>query len=176
MREFLEGLNLDNSVTDLIMGKYGENVNSLKTKLKEAEDKVKDLEAKTKEIPDVEKIKKEQFDAGKQEGSKELETYKKSVALKKALGDSKARDVKILEGLINKDNLIYKENGEEYEIDGLNTQLEDLKKSHGYLFDIEEKKEKEQERISTGDNHSNNAATANNNLSLTEALKEKLEK
>lgn len=173
MREFLEGLNLDKSTTDLIMGQYGENINSLKTKLKEAEDKVKDLEAKTKEIPDVEKIKKEQFDAGKQEGSKELETYKKSVALKKALGDSKARDVKILEGLINKDNLVYKENGEEYEIDGLNTQLEDLKKSHEYLFDIEEKKEKEQERISTGEGHEKEVDPTGFNFGFTHIHEDK---
>jgi len=30
MREFLEGLNLDKSTVDLIMGQYGENVNNLK--------------------------------------------------------------------------------------------------------------------------------------------------
>jgi len=173
MREFLEGLNLDKSTVDLIMGQYGENVNNLKSKLKEAEEKVKDLEIKSKEVLDIEKLKKEQFDAGKAEGCKELETYKKSVALKKALGDSKAKDVKILEGLINKDNLVYKEKEDEYEIDGLNTQLEDLKKSHEYLFDIEEKKEKEQERISTGEWHEKEVDPAGFNFGFTHIHEDK---
>ena len=97
-RSFLEGLfkdlEVDDSVKktiiDNIMDENGNDVNAEKAKTETAKNEVKvkegvieSLNTKSKELGDidVEQIKKEQFDLGKAEGSKEVEDFKKTNVL-----------------------------------------------------------------------------------------------
>lgn len=130
MREFLKGLGLEADTINSIMAEYGKNF----SKLREDRDSLKE-KLKESEGIDLEAIKKEQFDLGKSEANKELETFKKSIALERALANSKAKDTKLLEKLIDSDKLQYDEDNGEFKITGLEEQLKSIKETHSYLFE-----------------------------------------
>ena len=165
-------------VMDKIMSKNGEDIEkhnvevaTLKNEIKTKEGVISNLNEKIKENADIdiEQIKKEQFDLGKEEGNKEVETFKKSIALKEALKGTKAKDTELLLKLISNDKLSYEEKDGNYVVTGLDNQIAEIKKTHDYLFEKEQPKE---QRISVGDNHfsSNND---NKVESLVGAIKEK---
>lgn len=174
MRDVLDEIEtLSKEDKQKIMTEYGKSISTYKDKNKTLEDENKLLKEKVNKAPDLEQIKKEQFDLGKAEGNKELDEYKKSIALKEALGNTKAKDKTLLSKLIDNDKISYELKDEKYEVKGLSEQIEDIKKSHDYLFESE-KESKKEERFSTGESHQNSANT-NTTMSLNEALKEIIE-
>lgn len=167
MREFLKGLGLETSTINAIMAEYGKNF----SKLREERDSLKEKVKENKDI-DIEAIKKEQFDLGKEEGSKELETFKKTIALERALASSKAKDTKLLEKLIDNEKLEYEDKDGDYTITGLEDQLKTIKGTHSYLF---EDNTSNNAGISLGGTH-NSATPSDSASTLSEALHQKYDK
>ena len=154
MREFLKGLDLDAETINTIMAEYGKNFTELKEERDKLKDENKSLKSEIEESKkvDIEAIKKEQFDLGKEEGTKELETFKKSIALKDALKNTKAKDINLLSKLIDNEKINYEEKDGKFEITGLDDQITEIKKSHDYLFEVEKAQEPTQ-RVNVGDGH-----------------------
>lgn len=154
MREFLKGLDLDTETINTIMAEYGKNFTELKEERDKLKDENKSLKSEVEESKkiDIEAIKKEQFDLGKEEGTKEVETFKKSIALKEALKSTKAKDIDLLSKMIDSEKINYEEKDGKYEITGLDDQITEIKKSHDYLFEVEKVQEPTQ-RVNVGDGH-----------------------
>ena len=154
MREFLKGLDLDAETINTIMAEYGKNFTELKEERDKLKDENKSLKSEVEESKkvDIDAIKKEQFDLGKEEGTKELETFKKSIALKDALKSTKAKDINLLSKLIDNEKINYEEKDGKFEITGLDDQITEIKKSHDYLFEVEKAQEPTQ-RVNVGDGH-----------------------
>lgn len=85
-RKFLEDLGLETDAIEKIMAEAGKDVTSLKARVDDLTEQINVKETtiaeKNKKIAefekiDVEAIKKEQFDLGKAEGSKEIENFKR---------------------------------------------------------------------------------------------------
>lgn len=154
MREFLKGLDLDTETINTIMAEYGKNFTELKEERDKLKDENKSLKSEVEESKkvDIEAIKKEQFDLGKEEGTKEVETFKKSIALKEALKSTKAKDIDLLSKMIDSEKINYEEKDGKFEITGLDDQITEIKKSHDYLFEAEKVQEPTQ-RVNVGDGH-----------------------
>lgn len=174
----VEDENVRKTIIDNIMKVNGEDIEkhkvevaTLKNEIKTKEGVIDNLNEKIKENEniDIEAIKKEQFDLGKEEGNKEIETFKKSIALKEALQSTKAKDTDLLSKLIASDKISYEEKDGKYVVDGLNEQVEEIKKTHDYLFESEKEPETAQ-RISVGDSHKEQPT--NQPTTLIGALKE----
>ena len=172
MREFLKGLDLDAETINTIMAEYGKNFTELKEERDKLKDENKSLKSEVEESKkvDIEAIKKEQFDLGKEEGTKELETFKKSIALKDALKSTKAKDINLLSKLIDNEKINYEEKDGKFEITGLDDQITEIKKSHDYLFEVEKAQEPTQ-RVNVGDGHT--ATPTNQPNTLASALRDK---
>ena len=175
MREFLKGLDLDKETIDTIMAEHGKLLTEEKEKNQDLKDKIEELNKKIKENSeiDIEALKKEQFDLGKAEGEKEVETFKKENALEKALGNFKAKDIKLLSKLIDNEKIKYEEEDGKYNVSGLQEQIDEIKKTHDYLFEVE-KEPKQQPRINTGEQHS--STPKSEPTTLIGALREKYNK
>ena len=154
MRDFLKGLDLDTETINTIMAEYGKNFTELKEERDKLKDENKSLKSEVEESKkvDIEAIKKEQFDLGKEEGTKEVETFKKSIALKEALKSTKAKDIDLLSKMIDSEKINYEEKDGKFEITGLDDQITEIKKSHDYLFEVEKVQEPTQ-RVNVGDGH-----------------------
>lgn len=174
-REFLKGLDFDTETIDTIMAEYGKNFAGLKEQNENLKTENKDLKNQVEENKkiDIEAIKTEQFNLGKEEGSKEVETFKKSIALEKALANSKAKDVKLLQKMIDSEKLEYEEKDGDYSVKGLDDQLKSIKSSHSYLF--EEEKKPTNNGLNLGGEHNNTPPTSNV-TTLAGALHEKYDK
>ena len=155
----IEDENVRKQIIDNIMSKNGEDIEkhkvevaTLKNEIQTKQGVIDNLNEKIKENDsiDIEQIKKEQFDLGKAEGNKEVETFKKNVALQKALGDFKAKDIDLLSKLLNSEKITYEEKDGKYEIGGLQDQINEIKKTHEYLF---EQEEDPSQRINAGAGH-----------------------
>ena len=172
MREFLKGLDLDTETINTIMAEYGKNFTELKEERDKLKDENKSLKSEVEESKkvDIEAIKKEQFDLGKEEGTKELETFKKSIALKDALKSTKAKDINLLSKLIDNEKINYEEKDGKFEITGLDDQITEIKKSHDYLFEVEKAQEPTQ-RVNVGDGHTTTPTNQPN--TLVSALRDK---
>ena len=172
MREFLKGLDLDTETINTIMAEYGKNFTELKEERDKLKDENKSLKSEVEESKkvDIEAIKKEQFDLGKEEGTKELETFKKSIALKDALKSTKAKDINLLSKLIDNEKINYEEKDGKFEITGLDDQITEIKKSHDYLFEVEKTQEPTQ-RVNVGDGHTTTPTNQPN--TLVSALRDK---
>lgn len=172
MREFLKGLDLDAETINTIMAEYGKNFTELKEERDKLKDENKSLKSEIEESKkvDIEAIKKEQFDLGKEEGTKELETFKKSIALKDALKSTKAKDINLLSKLIDNEKINYEEKDGRFEITGLDDQITEIKKSHDYLFEVEKAQEPTQ-RVNVGDGHTTTPTNQPN--TLVSALRDK---
>lgn len=141
-RKFLEDLGLEPDAIEKIMAEVGKDVTSLKAKVDELTEKinVKEtiIEEKNEKIAefekvDVEAIKKEQFDLGKAEGSKEIENFKRQNALEKALSKYKAKDTSIINKMLDMEKVKF---DDKYEIvEGLEEQVKKIQETHDYLFD-----------------------------------------
>ena len=141
-RKFLEDLGLEADVVEKIMIESGKDTTALKAKVDELTEQinVKDTTISEKnnkiaelEKVDVEAIKNAEYERGKQEGSKEIETFKKQNALDKALQGYKAKDTSILSKMLDMEKVKF---NDRYEIvEGLEEQINPLKESHDYLFE-----------------------------------------
>ena len=149
------------------------NTETVKNDLKVKEGVIEELNTKIKELGsvDIEKIKKEQFELGKTEGSKEVENFKKTNALKSALGGYKAKDVELLQKMLDNDKIEYEEKDGNYTIKGLEDQIKSIKESHSYLFEDEKTQTK---TIDLGGQHQ--GTVDNSPKTLREALNEKYNK
>ena len=141
-RKFLEDLGLETDSIEKIMAEAGKDVTSLKarvddlteqlnvkeTTISEKNNKIAELEK-----VDVEAIKTAEYERGKQEGSKEIEVFKKQNALDKALQGYKAKDANIISKMLDMEKVKF---NDKYEIvEGLEEQITPLKESHDYLFE-----------------------------------------
>lgn len=141
-RKFLEDLGLESDAIEKIMVEAGKDVTSLKVRVDDLTEKlnVKDTTISEKnnkiaelEKVDVEAIKTAEYERGKQEGSKEIEVFKKQNALDKALQGYKAKDASILSKMLDMEKVKY---NDKFEIvEGLEEQINSIKESHDYLFD-----------------------------------------
>ena len=147
---------------DRVMKINGDDINKEKTNtetvrndLKVKEGLIEELNDKIKELGsvDIEKIKQEQFDLGKAEGSKEFENFKKTSALKEALSGFKAKDISIIQKMLDNDKIEYEEKDGNYTVKGLEDQINSIKESHSYLFEDEKTQTK---TIDLGGNHNGN--------------------
>ena len=145
-RKFLE--NLFSSVEDedakknyinTIMSEHGKDIEkknteigTLKNEINVKQGVIDNLNVKVSdyEKQDIEAIKKEQYELGKADGSKEVETFKKNNALEKAILNSKPKDSKVLMKLIDTDKLTYEEKDGNYSIAGLEEQINSIKEGH----------------------------------------------
>ena len=141
-RKFLEDLGLEADVVEKIMIESGKDTTALKAKVDELTEQinVRDTTISEKnnkiaelEKVDVEAIKNAEYERGKQEGSKEIEVFKKQNALDKALQGYKAKDTSILSKMLDMEKVKF---NDKYEIvEGLEEQINPLKESHDYLFE-----------------------------------------
>lgn len=141
-RKFLEDLGLETDAIEKIMVEAGKDVTSLKAKVDDLTEQinVKDTTISEKnnkiaelEKVDVEAIKTAEYERGKQEGSEEIEVFKKQNALDKALQCYKAKDTSILSKMLDMEKVKY---NDKFEIvEGLEEQINSIKESHDYLFD-----------------------------------------
>ena len=168
-RSFLEGLfkdlEVDDSVKktiiDNIMDENGNDVNAEKAKTETAKNEVKvkegvieSLNTKIKELGDidVEQIKKEQFDLGKAEGSKEVEDFKKTNALKSSIKG--AKDFDLVYSKLDKDKIKYEKSDKgEYTVSGVDEQIKDIKEKYSFLFEDDD----EGGEVNLGGSHTNSS-------------------
>lgn len=167
-RSFLEGLFKDlevedsvkKNIIDSIMTENGNDVNAEKTKtetakndLKVKEGLIEELNTKIKEASsvDIEKIKKEQFELGKAEGSKELDDFKKTNALKSSIKG--AKDFDLVKSKLDLDKIKYEKNEKgEYSVSGIDEQIKNVKEKYSYLFEDDEANKS---NINLGGEHKN---------------------
>ena len=186
-RKFLEDLFKDlemeesvkKNIIDSIMSENGNDVNAEKTKLetvkndlKVKEGVIEDLNAKIKEAEgvDIEGIKKQAREEGFAEGSKEVEEFKKTNALKGSIKG--AKDFDLVYSKLDKGKIKYekKDNGE-YTVTGIDEQIKDVKEKYSFLFE-EENEGNQNTGINLGGDHNNQGSQESSN-SLYGALKEK---
>lgn len=151
-RKFLEDLGLEDEVVNKIMAENGKDLTELKSKvdvlteqinvkdetLKKKNEKITELEK-----VDIEAIKKEQFDLGKAEGSKEVEDLKKQNAIDKIYSEEfevdgkkyKVKDKKGLQGYLDNEKIKY----ENDQVSGLVEQFSEIVKTSPYLFETDTK-------------------------------------
>lgn len=139
----VENETVKKSIVDGFLNLYGDAIEQKDTKIATLENDVKvktslidELNTKLKKANevDIEALKKEQYDLGKADGSKEVETFKKTNALEKALANTKAKDSSLLAKLIDNESLTYEEKDGKFEISGLDDQIAKIKESNPYLF------------------------------------------
>nr|DAY39441.1 MAG TPA: minor structural protein [Caudoviricetes sp.] len=150
-RSFLENLFKDlemedgtkSNIIQSILDENGNDINNEKAKTEGVKNDLKvkntlidELNAKIKEAEavDIEALKKEQFDLGKAEGSKEVEDFKKTNALKSSIKG--AKDFDLVYSKLDKDKIKYEKNEKgEYTVSGIDEQLKDVKEKYSFLFD-----------------------------------------
>ena len=177
-RSFLEGLFKDlemedsvrKNIIDTIINENGNDINAEKTKtetakndLKVKEGLIEELNAKIKTNSelDIEALKKEQFELGKAEGSKEVENFKKTNALKNSIKG--AKDFDLVYSKLDKDKIQYeKDDKGEYKVTGIDEQLKDVREKYSFLFEKED----------NGGNPNVNLGGEHNNPSEDDALKQ----
>ena len=164
---------------DRVMKINGDDINKEKTNtetvrndLKVKEGLIEELNAKIKEASsvDIEKIKQEQFDLGKAEGSKEFEDFKKTSALKDSIKG--AKDFDLVKSKLNLDKIEYeKDDKGNYTVKGIEEQLKSIKETYSYLFEDDKVQTK---TVDLGGQHQ--GTVDNSPKTLREALNEKYNK
>lgn len=117
---------------------YDTDKAELKKLLDDRDVQLKDLSTKVKDNESLASQIKTLQDANKQsitEYEAKLTAQSQKFAYERALAGFKPRNINALDGVIDKTKLTYKENNGGYDIDGLNEQIEALKKSDAYLFE-----------------------------------------
>lgn len=161
---------------DRVMKINGDDINKEKTNtetvrndLKVKEGLIEELNKKIKEASsvDIEKIKQEQFDLGKAEGSKEFENFKKTSALKASIKG--AKDFDLVKSKLNLDKIEYEKNDKgDYTVKGIEEQLKSIKETYSYLFEDDKAQTK---TVDLGGQHQ--GTVDNSPKTIAEALKEK---
>ena len=150
-RKFLEDLFKNLEVEDSVKNEKAKT-EGVKNDLKVKKALIDELNEKVKkaESTDIDAIKKEEYERGKSEASKEMEEFKKTNALKSAIKG--AKDFDLVFSKLNNDKIKYNKNDKgEYEIEGLEEQLKAVKKDYSYLF--EEEKQGNESDIKLNGNH-----------------------
>lgn len=181
-RSFLENLfkdlemedNTKSNLIQSILDENGNDINNEKAKTEGVKNDLKvknalidDLNAKIKEAEgvDIEAIKKEQFDLGKAEGSKEVEEFKKTQALKSSIKG--AKDFDLVCSKLDKDKIKYEKNDEgEYTVSGIDEQIKDVKEKYSFLFE-EEDDGNQNTDINLGGEHKGGSQTPEFNFGFT---------
>lgn len=150
-RSFLENLfkdleaedNVKKNIIDSIMTENGNDINTEKTKtltaqndLKVKEGLIEELNKKIKEngSVDIEEIKRVAKEEGFAEGSKEVEEFKKTNALKSSIKG--AKDFDLVYSKLDKDKIKYEKNDKgEYIVSGIDEQIKDVKEKYSFLFE-----------------------------------------
>lgn len=153
-RSFLENLFKDleaedsvkKNIIDSIMTENGNDINAEKTKTLTAENNLKlkeglieELNKKIKEngSVDIEEIKRVAKEEGFAEGSKEVEEFKKTNALKSSIKG--AKDFDLVYSKLDKDKIKYEKNDKgEYTVSGIDEQIKDVKEKYSFLFEEED--------------------------------------
>lgn len=154
-REFLKALNLDDEIINKIMDENGKDINAekakfadydtLKTQLTTANEQLKTANGKIEELGklDYDGLKatadkyKADFEKAQADSKKQLEELQYNHALDGALTTAKVRNSKAITSLLDREKIKYNKDGS---FSGLDEQLEALKKSDGYLFEVEDPK------------------------------------
>lgn len=183
-RSFLENLFKDlemedsvrKNIIDTIITENGNDINTEKAKtesakndLKVKEGLIEELNTKIKEADsvDIEEIKKQAKEEGFAEGSKEVEEFKKTNALKSSIKG--AKDFDLVYSKLDKEKIKYeKDDKGEYTVSGIDEQIKDVKEKYSFLFEDEEKQDN---LIDLGGNHEGSPNSAP--TTLLGALKEK---
>lgn len=150
-RSFLEGLFKDleaedsvkKNIIDSIMTENGNDINAEKTKTATAENDLKvqkglveELNKKIKDNDsvDIEEIKRVAKEEGFAEGSKEVENFKKTNALKSSIKG--AKDFDLVYSKLDKEKIKYEKNDKgEYTVSGIDEQIKDVKEKYSFLFE-----------------------------------------
>lgn len=140
-RKFLEDLGLEADVVEKIMAESGKDTTALKAKVDDLTEQVNVKETtiaeKNKKITefekiDIEAVKNSEFQRGKEEGSKEIENFKRQNSLEKALLNYKAKDTSIINKMLDMEKVKF---NDKYEIvEGLEEQIKKIQETHDYLF------------------------------------------
>lgn len=187
-RGFLENLFKDleaedsvkKNIIDSIMTENGNDVNAEKTKLESAKNDLKvkeglieELNKKIKEngSVDIEEIKRVAKEEGFAEGSKEVEEFKKTNALKSSIKG--AKDFDLVYSKLDKDKIKYEKNDKgEYTVSGIDEQIKDVKEKYSFLFEDDGAQDGD---INLGGEH-NNPSENDSLKQLEEAMGIKSEK
>lgn len=180
-RSFLEKLfndlemedSVKKNIIDKIMDENGNDITTLKTEIANLKEdiSVKDgvIETKNAKITELEKvdieaIRKEEYNRGKEEGSKELDDFKKTEALKRSIKG--AKDFDLVKSKLDLGKLEYEKNDKgEYKVSGIEEQIKNIKEKYDFLFENEESK-----TVDLGGNHKDEPG--DEPTTLLEALKE----
>lgn len=119
------------NVYDTDKAELKKQIDDRDTQLKDLLEKVKDSDNLTLQIKNLQDANAQ----SKADYEKRLSEQSQRFAFEKVLSGAKSKNVKALEGLIDKSKLVYKESNGDYEIEGLKDQIEALKKSDAYLFE-----------------------------------------
>ena len=181
-RSFLEGLFKDleaedsvkKNIIDSIMTENGNDVNTEKTKteslkndLKVKEGVIEELNTKIKEADsvDIEEIKRIAREEGFAEGSKEVDDFKKTNALKSSIKG--AKDFDLVYSKLDKEKIKYeKDDKGEYIVSGIDEQIKDVKEKYSFLFN-EEDDGAEHSEINLGGEHKGGSSTPEFNFGFT---------
>lgn len=151
-RSFLENLGLEEDAVNKIIAENGKDITSLKVKLDDLneqlnvkEETLKQKNQKISELEkiDIEEIKKQAKEEGRQEGSKEIESFKKQNAIDKIYSQEfevdgkkyRVKDKKGLQGYLDNDKIKY----ENDQVSGLVEQFSEIVKTSPYLFETDSK-------------------------------------
>lgn len=154
-RKFLEDLGLEKEAIDKIMAEHGKTVNATKEKADKAdalEAQINDLQTqlsdRDKQLEELKKVDAEGLQAKidelqqanettKTEYEQKLQQQAFDYKLETTLSGAKVKNAKAVKALLDMDTI--KLDGDA--LKGLDTQLESLKESDPYLFDLEDNQE-----------------------------------
>lgn len=147
-REFLKELGLEDTAIDKIMAENGSDIEKAKKGNKELEDKVALLEsqiqekdskidelAKSSDDAESLKVKIQELQEANKKQASDLAQAKIDSAVELALVNSKAKNLKAVRSLLDLNNAEIVDG----KIKGLDSQIEKLKESDSYLFEVEVK-------------------------------------
>lgn len=147
-REYLEGLGLEKEVIDKIMAEHGKGIEKIKTTLSAKEAELETLQGQlkkaNKEIEgfkelDIDEIQKkadkykEDYEKMEIKAKKDLEALEFKYELEGMARDFKAKNIKSVLALIDKENLLESKNRKE----DMEKAFESVAEENEFLFDIE---------------------------------------
>lgn len=161
--EVLKNLGLTDEQIQGVQAESGKEITALKTTIANLQEevKVKDgvIETKNNKLSELEKVDLDEIkriakEEGFNEGSKEVDNFKRNSALKSYIKGAKDVDYVISKLDISKLNFEKNEQGE-YSVTGVDEQLKDIKAKHSFVFDDDTKQQDDKQEISLGGIHSN---------------------
>lgn len=153
-RDFLKELGLTDEQADKVVAKHGETIQSVNSKLANAESQVESLNSQVKDrdtqiatlsdqAGNSDDMKKQIEDlqstikTNDEQAAQNLLQVKQDNAVQNYLKDAGARDIKAILPFVDSDTIKYDD--DKGELTGLSEQVEKIKGDHDYLFQEEEK-------------------------------------